>query len=191
MSAAPSIALTFSSLPQATTGRRRPTASDRDAFRLWMAVRDERPRPIRYPAESRRIMVGVDFSRASDLAVNLVSGIAATTQTVIDLVHVFDGFDEAFVRGNRAILDRVDAVAGQRGPRAARARWRPRPQGVRCVSTSLVGAPGSSSPATRRDTGADLLVLGVGAEAAGRSGAPGAPPPRRRRCAPARGSSAR
>jgi nucleotide-binding universal stress UspA family protein len=139
-----------------------------EAFRLWLAVRDGRPRPIRYPAtESRRIMVGVDFSWASDMAVNMVAGIAATTQTVVDLVHVFDGFDEAFRRGNPAILDRVDAVLASVG-RALRMRTlATAAQGVRCVSTSLVGAPGVELTRHARETGADLLVLGLGLEGRG------------------------
>jgi nucleotide-binding universal stress UspA family protein len=138
-----------------------------DAFRLWLAVRDRRPRPIRYPAESRRIMVGVDFSWASDLAVNLVAGIAATTETLVDLVHVFDGFDEAFVRGNRAILDRVDAVLASVGRELRMRTLATAAQGVRCVSTSLAGAPGIELTRHARDTGADLLVLGLGLESRG------------------------
>jgi nucleotide-binding universal stress UspA family protein len=138
-----------------------------DAFRLWLAVRDARPRPIRYPAESRRIMVGVDFSWASDLAVNLVAGIAATTETLVDLVHVFDGFNEAFVRGNPGILDRVDSVLTTVG-RALRMRTlATAAQGVRCVSTSLVGAPGVELTRHAKETGADLLVLGLGMETRG------------------------
>jgi nucleotide-binding universal stress UspA family protein len=138
-----------------------------DAFRLWLAVRDRRPRPIRYPAESRRIMVGVDFSWASDLAVNLVAGIAATTETLVDLVHVFDGFDEAFVRGNPAILDRVDAVLAGVGRELRMRTLATSAQGVRCVSTSLVGAPGVELTRHARETGADLLVLGLGLESRG------------------------
>jgi len=133
-----------------------------DAFRFWLGVREGPARPIRYPAESRRIMVGVDFSWASDQALSLVAGIAATTETWVDLVHVFDGFSEAFVRGDCAILDRVDTVlAGV--ARALRMRTlATSAQGVRCVSTSLVGAPGIELTRHARETGADLLVLGLG-----------------------------
>jgi nucleotide-binding universal stress UspA family protein len=138
-----------------------------DAFRLWLAVRDGRPRAIRYPAESRRIMVGVDFSWASDLAINLVAGIAATTETLVDLVHVFDGFDEAFVRGNLAILDRVDSVLANIGRELRMRALATAAQGVRCVSTSLVGAPGLELTRHARETGADLLVLGLGLESRG------------------------
>jgi nucleotide-binding universal stress UspA family protein len=138
-----------------------------DAFRLWLAVRDGRPRAIRYPAESRRIMVGIDFSGASDLAVNLVAGIAATTETLVDLVHVFDGFTEAFVRGDPSILDRVDAILANVG-RALRMRaLATAAQGVRCVTTSLVGAPGVELTRHAKATGADLLVLGIGIESSG------------------------
>jgi nucleotide-binding universal stress UspA family protein len=138
-----------------------------EAFRLWLAVRDGRPRAIRYPAESRRIMVGVDFSWASDLAVNLVAGIAATTETLVDLVHVFDGFSEAFVDGDPSILDRVDAVLANVGRELRMRTMATAAQGVRCVSTSLVGAPGLELTRHARETGADLLVLGLGIESRG------------------------
>src|SRR5215475_2413417 len=85
-------------------------AQDWAPFRLWMASRDPRPRPVRFPGEMRRIMVGVDFSPASDTAMGVVFAVAATTGTVVDLIHVFDGFTEAMVLGNRRLLDHVDAV---------------------------------------------------------------------------------
>jgi nucleotide-binding universal stress UspA family protein len=136
-------------------------------FRLWLAVRDPRPRPVRFPGEARRIMVGADFSQASDAAMGVVFGIAATTGTVVDLVHVFDGFTEAFVRGDPRLLDHVDAVLARVG-QALRARTAAAASdGVRCVSTSLVGAPGIELTQHARRTGADLLVLGWGAEARG------------------------
>jgi nucleotide-binding universal stress UspA family protein len=132
-----------------------------DGFHLWCAVRDRHPRPIRYPAESRRIMVGTDFSVPSDLAVSLVAGIAASTDALVDLVHVFDGFSQAFVRGEPSVLDRVDAILDGVA-RELRARVRAATaQGARCVSTSLVGAPGLELTRHARETGADLLVLGL------------------------------
>ena len=142
-------------------------AQDWAPFRLWMAVRDQRPRPVRFPGEMRRIMVGVDFSPASDTAMGVVFGIAATTGTVIDLVHVFDGFTEALVLGNRSLLDHVDTVLA-RIERELRARaTAAAADGVRCVSTSLAGAPGIELTRHARRTGADLLVLGVGADSRG------------------------
>jgi len=142
-------------------------AQDWAPFRLWMASRDQRPRPVRFPGEMRRIMVGVDFSPASDTAIGVVFAIAATTGTVVDLVHVFDGFTEAMVLGNRALLDHVDTVLA-RIDMALRARaTAAAADGVRCVATSLVGAPGIELTAHARRTGADLLVLGVGADCRG------------------------
>ena len=136
-------------------------------FRLWLAVRDHRPRPVRFPGESRRIMVGVDFSPASEAAMSVVLGIAATTGTVVDLIHVFDGFTEAFVLGNRPMLDHVDTLLA-RVEQALRARTSAAAaDGVRCVGTSLVGAPGIEITRHARSTGADLLVLGIGAESRG------------------------
>jgi nucleotide-binding universal stress UspA family protein len=96
-----------------------------------------------------------------------VAGIAATTDTLVDLVHVFDGFNEAFVRDNPGILDRVDSVLATVG-RALRLRtMASAAQGVRCVSTSLVGAPGMELTRHAKETGADLLVLGLGIERRG------------------------
>jgi nucleotide-binding universal stress UspA family protein len=136
-------------------------------FRLWLAVRDHRPRPVRFPGEARRIMMGADFSQASDAAMGVVFGIAATTGTVVDLVHVFDGFTEAFIFGDRPLLDHVDTVLARVG-QALRARTSAAAaDGVRCVSTSLVGAPGIELTQHARRTGADLLVLGLGTEARG------------------------
>ena len=112
-------------------------------------------------------MVGVDFSQASDAAMGLVFGIAATTGTVVDLVHVLDGFTEAFVLGDRTLLDHVDATLALVG-RELRARTvAAASDGVRCVSTSLVGAPGIELTQHARRTGADLLVLGLGVETRG------------------------
>jgi nucleotide-binding universal stress UspA family protein len=97
----------------------------------------------------------------------VVFAIAATTGTVVDLVHVFDGFTEAFVLGNRPLLDHVDAVFERVG-QALRARTTAAAaDGVRCVATSLVGAPGIELTRHARRTGADLLVLGVGADSRG------------------------
>jgi nucleotide-binding universal stress UspA family protein len=142
-------------------------AQDWAPFRLWIASRDQRPRPVRFPGEMRRIMVGVDFSPASDTAMGVVFAIAATTGTVVDLVHVFDGFTEGLVLGNRLLLDQVDAVLG-RIDQALRARaTAAAADGVRCVATSLAGAPGIELTQHARHTGADLLVLGVGADSRG------------------------
>jgi len=137
-------------------------AQDWAPFRIWLGVRDSRPRPVRFPGEMRRIMVGADFSAASDAAMSVVLGIAGTTGTVVDLVHVFDGFTEALVLGNPTLLDHVDALLA-RIERALRARVTAAAgYGVRCVATSLVGAPGIELTRHARRTGADLLVLGVG-----------------------------
>ena len=144
-----------------------PVPADGGAFRLWLAERDHRPRAVRFPGEARRIMVGVDFSQASDAALGVVFGIAATTGTVVDLVHVFDGFSEAFVFGDRPVLDHVDSVLARVG-QALRARASAgMADGVRCVSTSLVGAPGIELTQHARRTGADLLVLGWGPDVRG------------------------
>jgi hypothetical protein len=51
----------------------------------------------------------------------VVFAIAVTTGTVVDLVHVFDGFTEGLVLGNWLLLDQVDAVLA-RIDRALRAR---------------------------------------------------------------------
>jgi nucleotide-binding universal stress UspA family protein len=132
-----------------------------------MAVRDQRPRPVRFPGEMRRIMVGVDFSPASDTAMGVVFAIAATTGTVVDLVHVFDGFTEGLVLGNQPLLDHADAVLVRIGQELRARTTAAAADGVRCVATSLAGAPGIELTRHARRTGADLLVLGVGPESRG------------------------
>jgi nucleotide-binding universal stress UspA family protein len=160
-------AASVSRLPGTSTTSAAPLGIDWAPFRLWLAVRDSRPRPVRFPGEVRRIMVGADFSPASDAAMGVVFGIAATTGTVVDLVHVLDGFTEAFVHGDRPLLDHVDAILA-RVAGALRARMTAAAsEGVRCVSTSLAGAPGIELTRHARRTGADLLVLGVGRETSG------------------------
>jgi nucleotide-binding universal stress UspA family protein len=135
-----------------------------------MAVRDERPRPVRIPCEGRRIIVGVDFSSASDAVMGLVLGIAATTDAAVDLVYVLDGFTEAFIRGHHALLDRVDAIL-EAAERALRIRKEAAAaQGARCTATTLVGAPGIELTRHAEKTGADLLVLGLSSEPGGRLG---------------------
>ena len=129
--------------------------------RLWLASRTSKPRVIRYP---HRIMVGMDFTRASDAALGLVVAIAATTGTLVDLVHVFDGFTQAFVLGDRPILDRVDAVLADIGHALQSRMVEAAAQGATCVATSLVGAPAVELDRHAEKTGADLLVLGLGGE---------------------------
>ena len=134
-------------------------AQDWAPFRLWIASRDQRPRPVRFPGEMRRIMVGVDFSPASDTAMGVVFAIAATTGTVVDLVHVFDGFTEGLVLGNWPLLDQVDAVLA-RIDRALRARATAAAVGRRALRGDQPGrraryrADPARAPHRRRSAGA-------------------------------------
>ena len=155
--------------PLPSVYHRRPStpASGSASFRIWLAVRNGKPRVVRFP---HRIMVGVDFTRASDAALRLVLAIASTTGTLVDLVHVFDGFTEAFVCGDRPVLDRVDSVlAGVANALRVRARDGAA-QGATCEVTSLVGAPALEISQHAEKTGADLLVLGLGADTRGSLG---------------------
>lgn len=129
--------------------------------RIWLASRTSKPQVIRYP---HRIMVGVDFTRASDAALGLVVAIAATTGTLVDLVHVFAGFNQAFEFSDRPVLERVDAVLADIGHALQSRMAEAAAQGATCVVTSLVGAPAVELDRHADQTGADLLVLGLGSE---------------------------
>ena len=153
--------------PDPLTAAARPSA----LFRLWLAARDAQMRPLRFPGEGRRIMVGVDLSPASDAALGLVVGIAAITDTIVDLVHVFDGFREAFMGGNRSLLDRSDWVAATVAAELRARAVAAAAQGARCVSTALEGAPAVELTRHAQKTGADLLVLGLGPPTTGPLGA--------------------
>ena len=135
-------------------------------------------------------MVWVD-PPASDTAMGVVFAIAATTGTVVDLVHVFDGFTEGLVLGNWLLLDQARRRAGAHRPGVARARDRGR-LGRRALRGDQPGrrARYRADPARAPHR---CRFAGWASEptAVARSATRGAPTPPRRRYAPAPGISAR
>lgn len=119
---------------------------------------------------ARRIMVGMDFSTAAESARRLALGIALGSDALVDLVHVFDGFTEAFTRHDPRVFENLDGLLGEIEHALARRERMGRVQGVRCVHTSLVGAPGIELAAHAARTRADLMVLADGEEEPGRFG---------------------
>jgi len=119
---------------------------------------------------ARRILVGMDFSPAAESARRLALGIALGSDAVVDVVHVFDAFTEAFVRHDPRVLDNVDATLRDIEQALLRRERMARVQGVRCVHTSLVGAPGIELARHAALTRSDLIVLGDGDEQPGRFG---------------------
>ena len=113
------------------------------------------------PIKPRRILVGVDFSAASESGRRLAVAIAAATQAELDLVHVFDAFTESFMHRDPQIEERgaaiLDDIVGELVNREKMARW----QGVTCFHHALVGAPGRELARHAARTDADLMVLGA------------------------------
>jgi len=120
-------------------------------------------RPPQLPLRPRRIIAAVDFTPAGERAREVAVRLARASDAVLDRVHVLDAFDHIFVRRQpellaepEAVLDGIDAALASRA-RAAQQR------GVRCVWTSLVGAPGLELGRHATRTRADLLVVGAAA----------------------------
>jgi nucleotide-binding universal stress UspA family protein len=116
-----------------------------------------RPTPSLRP---RRIIAAVDFSPAGERARRVAAALAHAGDVVLDLVHVLDAFDQIFVRRQPQLLEQTEAVLEgievALRSRVAAARQ----EGVRCVSSSLVGAPGIELTRHAERTGADLMVIG-------------------------------
>lgn len=146
--------------PSATTG-------GQAASRLRHATWDSRT-----SIRARRILVGMDFSPAAESARRLALGIALASDAVVDVVHVFDGFTEAFTRvpARPRVLEDLDTLLGDIERALARRERMGRVQGVRCVHTSLVGAPGIELAEHAARTRADIILLGDGEEEPGRFG---------------------
>jgi nucleotide-binding universal stress UspA family protein len=128
-------------------------------------------RPPRLPLRPRRIIAAVDFTPAGERARTVAVELARASEAVLDLVHVLDAFDHIFMRRRpelvaepQAVLDGIDVALESRASSARR-------HGVRCVWTSLVGAPGLELGRHATRTGADLLA--IGAPVNGKDFAPG------------------
>jgi nucleotide-binding universal stress UspA family protein len=115
----------------------------------------------------RRILVGMDFSEASESARRFAVAIAVASDALIDLVHVFDVFTEAFICDNAEVLERAESIMSDIDRALVRRERLALAQGVRAVHTRLVGAPGIEIAIHAARTGTDLIVLGDGHEQLG------------------------
>ena len=118
----------------------------------------------------KRIVVGMDFSPASESARRLAFGIALAADALVDIVHVLDAFTEAFLHKNPDVLATGDALLIEIDQSLARRQRMAQSQGIRCVHTSLVGAPGIELAIHAAITRTDLIVLGDTDEQPGRFG---------------------
>jgi nucleotide-binding universal stress UspA family protein len=121
---------------------------------------------------ARRIIVGIDFSPASESARRLAVGIARASGGTVDLVSVQDTFSETFGTEPHELISGPDLVAAFIDDALIRRVALALSEGVPCGRTSLMGLPGRELAEHALRTEADLIVLGVGAEQAGRFGRP-------------------
>jgi len=137
---------------------------------------DERPEapPREAPLlHARRLIVGIDFSPASESARRLAVGIARASGGTVDLVSVQDTFSQTFGARPQEQIGGPDLVAAFIDDALVRRVALALSEGVPCGRTSLMGVPGRELAEHALRTGADLIVLGVGAaEQAGRFGRP-------------------
>jgi nucleotide-binding universal stress UspA family protein len=130
---------------------------------------DVGPRPARprgLPLRPRRIIAAVDFTPAGERAREVALALARASDAVLDLVHVLDAFDLIFVRRQPDLLAEPEAVLAGIDVALRSRALAARREGVRCVWTSLVGAPGLELGRHATRTGADLLVVGGPRDAA-------------------------
>ena len=122
---------------------------------------------------ARRIVVGIDFSPASESARRLAVGIARASGGSVDLVSVVEPFDPTFgSKKDEALISGPDLIATFIDDALVRRVALALAEGVPCVRTSLVGVPGRELSEHALRTDADLIVLGVGAHQEGRFGRP-------------------
>lgn len=121
---------------------------------------------------ARKIVVGVDFSPASESARRLAVGIARASGGSVDLVGVLDAFSQTFEPTDRDLVSSPDLEATFIDDALVRRVSLALAEGVPCVRTSLIGVPGRELAEHALRTNADLIVLGVGAEQTTRFGRP-------------------
>ena len=117
-----------------------------------------------------RILVGMDFSDASESGRRLAVGLARSWDAALDLVHVFDVFTETFIRNNTEVLERANRKSSDQVDQALARRARmARAQGVRPSAPAWWGT-GVELAVHAARTGADLIVLADIREVPGRFG---------------------
>ena len=119
---------------------------------------------------ARRIIVGIDFSPASESARRLAVGIARASGGSVDLVSVQDTFSQTFASSPEELISGPDLVAAFIDDALVRRVALALAEGVPCGRTALMGLPGRELAEHALRTEADLIVLGVGADQAGRFG---------------------
>ena len=119
---------------------------------------------------ARRIIVGIDFSPASESARRLAVGIARASGGSVDLVSVQDTFSQTFGSNPEELISGPDLVAAFIDDALVRRVALALAEGVPCGRTALMGLPGRELAEHALRTEADLIVLGVGADQAGRFG---------------------
>ncbi|HEX2657133.1 MAG TPA: universal stress protein [Polyangia bacterium] len=121
---------------------------------------------------ARRILVGVDFSPASESARRLAVGIARASGGTVDLVSVQDSYRQTFGSTPDDLIGGPDLVAAVIDDALVRRVALALAEGVPCGRTALLGAPGRQLAEHALRTEADLIVLGIGSEQASRFGRP-------------------
>jgi nucleotide-binding universal stress UspA family protein len=109
-----------------------------------------------------RIVVGVDFSEATDRVLAGAMTVARGFGATIDLVHVRPTFEYPLTGGfapldggsPTAVVDFIDRSL-------ARLAGQLLDQGITCITTSLDGGPATELVSHAKKVGADLIVVGT------------------------------
>jgi len=115
-------------------------------------------------AESRHILVPIDFSDESAVAVDHAVRIALMTSRYITLLHVVEvrtsEINPTGLVGIERILANLDEVARQARERLQSAAARPRERGVKCSVSVRMGIPYKEILDEVETTSPDLVVVG-------------------------------
>jgi hypothetical protein len=117
----------------------------------------ERPAP-RPPF--RRLLLALGPSQFVDHARRLTAALTRSTDVMIDLVCLVDGFAEVFHAHNPTLLADPDGWLAHIDDVVQAMAIRTRMQGVACQGQVLVGAPAIELDRYVQQSGADLLLLG-------------------------------
>jgi nucleotide-binding universal stress UspA family protein len=109
----------------------------------------------------KKLLVPVDFSQASDAALDLAISVAKTSGASLTLLHVYGipayAFPEGFALAPE-VLTRI-AAGAQEGVERLKALHRD--AGVPITALSSAGVPAEDILARARDQGFDLIVMGT------------------------------
>ena len=110
----------------------------------------------------KRIVVGIDFSDGSDVAMEQALSLAAVFKATVDIVHVLDPIvlrpvatsGVASLADAPALVDQIDRALASRATKAAEL-------GVACQTKLLEGHPAQEIVEYANKTGADMIVVGT------------------------------